>query len=259
MPCGGVGQGVQLVPHEVGALSLTHISPQRCIDGPQGVRHSPISQRDPVGQRFPHAPQCEGSVAMSTHASPHAVDRPIGHTHAPPRHSLPDAPHGEFAGSSSNVHTCANGSHCSLTPHGSSGQSRSEVHGRCPTHPPTGSHRPPPPHRVDCGSWSHRPRTHRSSVHPTRSSQSRSETHSMKASARSVEMSPRASTAASPVSDGGRSLPEHATTHTAAAKRATRSSGAQGEWDAARSGTERQRGYTVPKERARTINRPARR
>ncbi len=36
LPCSGVGQGVQRIPHDSTVIEVTHAPPQRCSDGGQG-------------------------------------------------------------------------------------------------------------------------------------------------------------------------------------------------------------------------------
>jgi hypothetical protein len=45
--------------------------PQFIVGGSQAPAQAPALQTLPGGQAFPHAPQCRGSLARSTHAPPH--------------------------------------------------------------------------------------------------------------------------------------------------------------------------------------------
>ena len=69
----------------------THAVPHS-IRGSHPVRHSPPTQRVPLGQRLPHAPQLFGSTIVCEHAPPQSV-APVGHgltiSHAPSRQSVP--------------------------------------------------------------------------------------------------------------------------------------------------------------------------
>jgi hypothetical protein len=63
-----------------------------CILGSHPVRHSPPTQRDPLGQRFPHTPQLVWSTIVCAQTPPQSV-APVGHglaiSHAPSRQSVP--------------------------------------------------------------------------------------------------------------------------------------------------------------------------
>jgi hypothetical protein len=93
---------VQVARPQVQPPSVQAPLQQACVlpqDFPPHV-HIPATQASPWAQLFPHAPQLNGSFAVSAQPpapqqdcpAPHALPPP--HRHSPPLHESPVAPHG---------------------------------------------------------------------------------------------------------------------------------------------------------------------